>query len=205
MNQEFLFDYNREVGEIPAQTETAFTEGTEKVSPNPFSPDQMAGYTATAILVIISLLVSYLILRRFVFKPILKLLDKRRESVENELREAEEKTAQANEKFKQAEKKILEARAEAADILAEARSQAQKQSMMIISEAKEEAASIRERAENDATRLHRSIIEHMRDEVADLAVSISRKVIGREISDIGVAEARRMVSEEMIKDEVKID
>ncbi|MDD4096275.1 MAG: F0F1 ATP synthase subunit B [Oscillospiraceae bacterium] len=205
MNPETIFYFDRDVGFTPTRTQTTLPEGSDDVSPNPFDPDQMAGYTATAIMTVISLLVAYLILKRFVFKPIIKLLDKRRESVENELKEAEDKVAQANEKFAQAEKMILEARAEASDILSEARSQAQKQSMMIISEAKEEAVAIRERAESDATRMHRSIVEHMRDEVADLAVTISRKVIGKEISDSSKEEVHRMVSEEIMKTEVKSD
>lgn len=205
MNPENIFYFDRDVGLAPARAEATLPEVSDGASPNPFDPDQMAGYTATAILTIISLLVAYLILKRFVFKPIIKLLDKRRESVENELKEAEDKMAQANEKIAQAERKIIEARAEASEILSEARSQAQKQSMMIISEAKEEAVAIRERAESEATRMHHSIVEHMRDEVADLAITISRKVIGREISESGKEEVQRMVSEEIMKTEVNND
>ena len=55
------------------------------------TPDQFAGYAVTAVWTIINLLIAYVVLKHFVFKPIIRLLNKRREAVLNELEDAANK------------------------------------------------------------------------------------------------------------------
>jgi F-type H+-transporting ATPase subunit b len=64
-----------------------------------FTPEAMAGYAVTAILTIVNLLVTYYVLKRFLFKPILKILRKRKLEVETELAQAEEKLTDAESKL----------------------------------------------------------------------------------------------------------
>ena len=199
------FDLYREQRFALTRSETAVQEPAVEKSSNPFAPEEMAGYTVTIIITVINLLVAYFILKRFVFKPIIALLEKRRQSVENELKEAEEKAAQAEVRLAEAEKTVQQARSESADILSESREQAQKQSMLILSSAKEEADATRQKAEADARRIHRSTVETMRDEVADLAVSIAQRVIGDEISEARKDEVRQAVIGESKKAEVRTD
>jgi F-type H+-transporting ATPase subunit b len=199
------FDLYREQRFVLTRSETAVQEPAATKSTNPFAPEEMAGYTVNAIITVINLLVAYFILKRFLFKPILALLEKRRESVENDLKDAEDKAAQAAARLSEAEKTVQQARTDAADILSESREQAQKQSMMIISSAKEEAEGTRQKAETDAQRIHRSTVEKMRDEVADLALSIAQKVIGEEISEARKDEIRHTVSGESQKAGVRSD
>ncbi len=199
------FDFCREQRFAVTRSEAVVQEPVEEKSSNPFAPEEMAGYTVTIIITVINLLVAYFILKRFVFKPIIALLEKRRQSVENELKEAEEKAAQAEVRLAEAEKTVQQARSESADILSESREQAQKQSMLILSSAKEEADATRQKAEADARRIHRSTVETMRDEVADLAVSIAQRVIGDEISEARKDEVRQAVIGESKKAEVRTD
>ncbi len=202
-----ILEFNLHQGQqfVATRSETAVPEPSEEKTSNPFAPEEMAGYTVTVIFVVLNLLVAYLILKRFVFKPIIGLLEKRRESVENELKEVEQKVAQADARLKEAENAVQQARAESADILSESREQSRKQSLLIISSAKEEAEATRQKAENDAVRIHRSTVELMRDEVADLAVSIAKKVIGEEISEARKDEIRLTATEESRKTEVRSD
>ncbi len=199
------FYINRENRLAQTRAETVAQDPAEEKSTNPFAPDQMAGYTVTIIITAINLLVAYLILKRFVFKPMIALLEKRRESVETELQNALEKEAQAETRLTEAGKAVQNARAEAADILSEARTQAHKQSVMIVGAANETAEETRRKAENDAQRIHRASVELMRDEIADLAVSIAQKVIGNEICEANKKEVRKTILEESRKGEVRKD
>ena len=200
-----VFYLNRETRFGLARTEAATEEVPEKAESNPFAPEEMAGYTVTAILTIINLLIAYLILKRFVFKPIIRVMEKRREAVEAELREAADKSVQSEERLAEADKALQQARIEAADIISEAREQANRQSEMIMSTAKEAAEAARRKAEDDAERIHRTSVDLMKEEVADLAVAIAQKVIGVEISDSKKEEVRLSLNADSRKAEVRRD
>jgi F-type H+-transporting ATPase subunit b len=144
-----------------------------------FSPESMAGYATTAILTIINLLITYLVLKRFLFKPILRILRKRKEEVESELTQAEAKLTQAENKLADATERLENSNHEASVILTTARSQAEIQSEAILSDAKREAAGMLSRAENDISRMRVTMLNDVRDEVADLSVAIASKVIGQ--------------------------
>lgn len=144
-----------------------------------FTPEALASYVVTAIFTIVNLLITYLVLKRFLFKPILNLLQKRRQTVSDQLSQAEEKLNKANAKQNEAEAKIEEATRQAANILAEAKSQAEKQREEMLQEAYRTAAGIIVRAESERDRMRLSMFNEIRDEVTDLAVAIASKVIGQ--------------------------
>jgi F-type H+-transporting ATPase subunit b len=143
-----------------------------------FTPEALASYLSLAIITILNLLVMYFILKRFLFKPILKVLRKRRELISGELKTAEEKRKTVEEKLRQADAKLEAATHEAAEILNEARTHAKSQSEALLTEAKRRASGAISKAETEINRMRISMLNEIRDEVADLAVSISAKVIG---------------------------
>lgn len=167
------------------------------------TPDQVAGYAVTALFTVINIFVAYLILKRFVFKPIIKLLEGRRVAVEEELKLSEEKKKEANALLAEGRKRIEESRTEASEILTEARLQAEKQGRMIIAGSKEEAENVISRAKEDSNRIHNAMLEQMKDEVADLAVAIASKVVGSIIDESHQKEMNDRIMEETLKAEVK--
>ncbi len=179
------------------------TGGQELVETGLLTPDQLAGYAVTAVWTIINLLVAYLILRHFVFRPIIRLLEKRREEVENELSDANEKQKQAHQLLSDAQDRVEDAKSEAASVISEARVQADRQGLTIVNAAHKEANTIVERASEDAKRMHNAMLDQMRDEVADLAVSIASKVVGSIIDEAHEQELSRRIMEETLKAEVK--
>jgi len=179
------------------------TGGQEVVETGLLTPNQLAGYAVTAVWTIINLLVAYLILRHFVFRPIIRLLNKRREEVESELSDAAEKQKQAVLLLSEAQDHIEEAKGEAASVISEARVQADRQGLTIVNSAHKEANTIVDRASEDAKRMHNAMLDQMRDEVADLAVSIASKVVGSIIDEVHEKELSRRIMEETLKAEVK--
>ncbi|MDW7656837.1 MAG: F0F1 ATP synthase subunit B [Bacillota bacterium] len=144
-----------------------------------FTPEAIASYLSAAIVTVINLLAAYFILKHFLFRPILKMLRKRRLMITDELKQAEEKLSQAEDKMNQAEAKLDASTHEAAEILNEARSQADRQSEAILGEARRNAAGLITRAETEVNRMRITMLNDVRNEVADLAVAIASKVIGQ--------------------------
>ena len=167
------------------------------------TPDQFAGYAVTAVWTIINLLIAYVVLKHFVFKPIIKLLNKRREAVLNELEDAANKTASAQALLADATKRIEDSKNDASTIMSDARVQAEKQARTIVNASHAEAATIVERASEDAKRMHNAMLDQMRDEVADLAIAIASKVVGSIIDDTHQKEMSDRIMDETLKAEVK--
>ncbi len=183
-------------------SETAAPDAIEAVS-GLLTPDQFAGYAVTAVWTIINLLVAYFVLRHFVFKPIIKLLNKRREAVMNELEDAANKTASAQALLADANKRIEDSKNEASVIMSDSRVQAERQARTIVNASHAEASNIVERATEDARRMHNAMLDQMRDEVADLAIAIASKVVGSIIDDTHQKELSDRIMDETIKAEVK--
>ena len=171
--------------------------------PGLIAPEQLAGYTVTVLFTVINIIVAYLVLKRFVFKPIILLLATRRQSIEDEINQAEEAKKQAQTLFAESKRASEQTRSEATDILAEARNQSEKQALLIIEKAKEDAEQIRLRAKEDAERMHAAMLEQMKDEVADLAVKIASKVVGNVIDESQQKALSERILMESLNTEVK--
>ncbi len=166
-----------------------------------FEPEALASYVSTAILTIVNLLVTYFVLKHFLFKPILKILRKRRDDVENELKQADDKLTSAEAKLADATERLENSNHEAASILSNARSQAEIQSESILSDAKRDAAGLLSRADTEISRMRITMLNDVRDEVADLSVAIASKVIGQVMDE----HHQRELVEQFLDDEMKQD
>lgn len=195
--QPVLLDMSQRVMPLILSAEAAVEE------PGLIAPEQMAGYTVTVLFTVINIIVAYLILKRFVFKPIMLLLATRRQCIEDEINQAEEAKKQAQALFADSKRASEQTRSEATDILSEARIQSEKQALIIIEKAKEDAEQIRLRAKEDSDRLHAAMLEQMKDEVADLAVKIASKVVGNVIDESQQKALSERILMESLNTEVK--
>jgi F-type H+-transporting ATPase subunit b len=164
-----------------------------------FTPEALAGYAVAALFTVINLVVTYFILKRFLFKPILKLLRKRRTDVENELSQAAGKLTEAESKLAKADERLDNSNREAAMILTGARSQAEIQSEAILSDARRESAAMLVRAENEISRMRLTMLNDVRDEVADLSVAIASKVVGQVMDE----KRQRQLVDQFLDDQAK--
>ncbi|HEC24199.1 MAG TPA: ATP synthase F0 subunit B [Chloroflexi bacterium] len=117
------------------------------------------------------------ILRVVAYKPIVSLLQQRRERIAegiNNARKAEEALASA-----EANKKAIldEARAEAQRIISEARTRAEELAAQIKSEAQQEARRIVEQAETEAASERDRLLSEMRDQIVALSMAAAGHLI----------------------------
>ena len=127
--------------------------------------------------------ILFFLLRKYAWKPILNMVQKREDSIEQALKDAE-KARQGVEKMQEANDRILvEARAEREKIFREAHEIKDK----IIGEAREQAVRDKEKIMKDARisieAEKNAAIREMRDTAAELSVQIAEKLIRRELSN----------------------
>ena len=167
-----------------------------------FSADQMGGYAATILVTIINVAVAFIVIKLFVFKPILKAIKNREELIAGELKDAEEAKKEAELNAETSKQIIDDARAEASRILEEAHEDAGKQAQIIKGKASEEAAEMIERAENEVLRMKKVTIEQMKDEISDLAVEVAGRVIGDVVEHDKLTLLSRKHTDELAGEEV---
>ena len=141
---------------------------------------------------VVNLLILFVLLRIFLFKPVLGMIEKRKGIIQNSLNEADEKNAAAGELKKQYENSLKDAKQESFQIVSEAKDRAQVQYNQIIDKANADASQIVKQA-NAAAEADRDKI--LKDAQAELAAA--SKLLGttvdakanKEMLDAFLAEA----------------
>lgn len=128
-----------------------------------------------------NLLIMFLILKHFLFKPVMKMLADRKEQVDKVYRDAEDARADANGMKKEYEERMASAREEADNIVRTAVDTAQRKGDSIVFEASSQASHIKKKAEEEIAREKQQMLQDVKGEISDLAVSIASKVVEREI------------------------
>lgn len=160
-------------------------------------PDILARYIVTIFFTLINLLITYIILKKLLFNPTMKFLDKRKQSIEDEIDKGKKTKQLADEKFSEAIERVDNSIHEATTILNDAKTQANVQSQIVIDDAKKEAENIIDHAKRDTERLKKVMIEQMRDEVSDLSVKIASKVVKHSMSE---KEQRKLIDSFLVSE-----
>ena len=137
----------------------------------------------TFIAQICNLFIQIYLIKKFLFKPIREILDKRRAKADAEIQEAVKAKEEAAAIKSEYEQNMQEAKAKANEILNSAKQTADLQSEEILKAANAQAIEIRQKAETDIAQEKRKAINEIKDEIGSIAVEIAGKVIEREISE----------------------
>lgn len=129
----------------------------------------------------VNFVILLLIIKRFLWKPVMKILEKRRNEVEVTYAAAEESKIAAETARAEYEQKLSSAKEEASEIVKNAVSRAQIRSEQLLKEAKQQASATIEKAEVEIEKERKKALNQVKDEISGLAVSIASKVIEREI------------------------
>jgi F-type H+-transporting ATPase subunit b len=143
---------------------------------------------------IINFLLLLVILRVFLYKPIVNMLDKRRETIRTDLEEAEAARSQAEAAKQEYEKQLEEAREERRSMLAQAREQADKMREEILEKARGEARDLVVKTEEEMEALRRQAIAGAQGEIVELAMAAASKVVGESLDE----KAQRRLIQEFI-------
>ena len=162
------------VSEAAAAAESA-AQGQETLSLVSIDP-------GTIVFTLINTLIIFLIFKIFLFKPVGKVLDKRKEMAAKAITDAENAKAAAEAAEKEYNERLADAKAQADEIVKQATLRAQKREEEIVSEANQKAADIRAKAEENIERDKQRAINEVKDQISELVVMAASKVVEKEIS-----------------------
>ena len=131
---------------------------------------------------LINLLIMFMILKKFLFKPVKKVVDARTEQVKSLYTDAEQSRNDANQMKNEYEQRLASARQEADSMIKTATQTAQKKGDQIVFEAKAQASHVKQKAEEEIAQQKKKMLQDVREEISELAVDIASKVVEREIS-----------------------
>ena len=137
----------------------------------------------TFIIQIINLFIQVYLIKKFLFKSINDILEKRRNLADKEIREAREAKDEADSLKTQYESSLTNAHAEAAQIVSDAQKEAQTKADTLVHEAEAEAQSIKARAAADIEQEKKKALNEAKDEIGSLAMEIAGKVVEKEINE----------------------
>lgn len=137
----------------------------------------------TFIAQICNLFIQVYLIKRFLFKPINEMLEKRRAMADAEIQDAVKAKDEANAMKAEYEQNMQEAKNKANEILVTAQKTAAIQSEVMLKEASAQANALKAKAESDIAQEKRKAVNEIKDEIGGMAMEIAGKVIGREICE----------------------
>ncbi|MHC9543869.1 MAG: F0F1 ATP synthase subunit B [Vulcanimicrobiota bacterium] len=150
---------------------------------------------ATIVIQIINFLIFAAIITKFIYRPVLLVLDNRKAGIEKEREEAENLKASAMSLKDEYEQKLREARRAAQDLINEATRSAEVVKNDIVSEARREAQREKERAAEEMRSEQEKAQKEMRSSIADLSVALADKVLKETIDQT----SQKRIMEEFIR------
>ncbi len=136
----------------------------------------------TALFTLANTIALFLVMKKFLFKPIMKMITDRQKEIDDMYAEAD--TAKNEAKALEIEyKEKLSVAAETSErMVKEAVARAQSREEEIIRQANEEADAIRNKASADIALEKKKAINDAKDEISVIALAVAGKVVGRELN-----------------------
>ncbi len=128
-----------------------------------------------------NLLIIFWVFKRFLFKPVQKVMNARQEQVDKIYSDAEQDRSAAVSMKQEYEARLATAREEADGLVRNAVQTAQRRSDAIVAEATSQASHLKQKAEEEIARDKKQMLLDVKSEISDIAVSIASKVVEREI------------------------
>lgn len=137
----------------------------------------------TLIAQICNLFIQLLIVKIFFLDKIKAVLDKRRETADKQIADAEAAKSEAVAIKQTYEENMRQAKTKADDMILSAQKTAAQRSEEIISQAQKQAAQIKTKAASDIEMEKKKAINEAKNEISELAMAIAGKVVARELND----------------------
>jgi len=132
---------------------------------------------------LISFLILFLLLKKFLYRPVIKMLEDRAEKIKTSLEAADKVKQEAEQTIAANESLMLKAREESQALISESREQAKKIKESELEKSKLQIEIERKRALDEIRSEEDKIINNIRSEFSGLAISAAEKIIEREVNE----------------------
>ena len=130
---------------------------------------------------IFNVVILVVLLSRFLYKPILTMLNERTQRIQSGLREADQIKTQLSRAQTDYEAELARGRQEAAQIVVQANERAKGQEAEILAQARIEADRIRSEARVQSLQERDQLLSDLKGQMARLITTTAEKVIGAEL------------------------
>lgn len=136
----------------------------------------------TALFVLLNTLTIFFVAKKFLFKPVMKMIHDRQQEIDDMYTKAGQAKEQAALLRSEYEEKLDAAQQMAERTVKEAVARGQSRQEEIIRQANEQAAAILEKASGDIAQEKKKAINDAKDEISVIALAVAGKVVGRELN-----------------------
>lgn len=136
----------------------------------------------TALFVLLNTTVLYLVLRKFLFVPVMNMIQARQEEIDTMYLEADNAKQGALALEAEYKEKLSQAAVTGERMVKEAMERGHSREEEIVRQANEEASAIMAKASADIALEKKKVLNDAKDEISDIAMAIAEKVVGRELN-----------------------
>ena len=136
----------------------------------------------TALFVLLNTLLIFFVAKKFLFKPVMKMIKDRQDEIDAMYQEANTAKDEALTLEAEYKEKLAKAQLTGERMVKEATERGQKREEEIIRQANVEAEAIMAKASEDIAREKKKALNEAKDEISDIAMAIAEKVVGRELT-----------------------
>ena len=137
----------------------------------------------TALFTLANTVALFLVMKKFLFKPVMKIIEERQQEIDGMYKDAGEAKEQAQALQAEYQEKLSAAQETSERLVKEAVARGQHREEEIIRQANQEASAILEKASADIALEKKKAINDAKDEISDIALAIAGKVVGRELNN----------------------
>ena len=137
----------------------------------------------TALFTLANTVVLFIILKTFLFKPVMKMIQDRQQEIDDMYDAAGKAKASADALESEYQLKLSAAAETSERLMKEAADRGRSREEEIIRQANREADAIREKAAADIAQEKKKAINDAKDEISEMAMAIAEKVVGRSLNE----------------------
>ena len=130
----------------------------------------------TILWTLIDLLILFLLMKKFLFKPVNNILDARAKAIEETRAEAERQQKDAEELRRQYEEKMAQSHREAEEILSQAKARGEELYQKTVDDAQSKSKRLMAESQQRNAHDRETMLKSLREEVASLVVEAAAKV-----------------------------
>ena len=137
----------------------------------------------TALFILINTLTIFFVAKKFLFGPVMKMIQDRQNEIDGIYADAENAREEAQALQSEYRQKLEGAAEESQRLVKEAVARGQSREEEILRQANREAAAILDKAAADIAQEKKKAINDAKDEISGIAMAIANKVVCRQISE----------------------
>lgn len=145
----------------------------------------------------VNLLLLFIVLKIFLFKPVNKIMDERTRSIQNDIDSAKKSREEAEALKQKYADDLSNAKEEARRIVMKAQDDAAAEKAVLMERSKEDADKLVADANKAIENERRRVLQQAQSHIADLAIEAASKIIGENVDD----EKNRRIVDEFLSEE----